>query len=51
MGGGETQKEEKMAEKRGYCGHSQQDYFPGLLAENPKTLLAPGNEALQSGKG
>lgn len=38
-----------MAQKRG-CG-GQQEYFPGLLAGNPKTLLAPGNKALQNGKG
>lgn len=30
-----------MAQKKGYSGHNQQDYFPGLLAGNSKTLLAP----------
>lgn len=39
---GKTQRKEEMAQKRGYSGHSQQDYLLGLLA---------GNKALQSRKG
>lgn len=49
--GRKTQKEEKTAQKRGSSGHSQQNYFPALLAGNSKTLLAPGDKALQNGKG